>query len=376
MNQAVPLSPPRILVAPLDWGLGHATRCIPIIRRLLQAGCTVLLAGEGKTEHLLRTEFPHLLHLHLPGYRVRYARTGWGLAAVLAQQLPQILKSIKAEKSWLEKVVTEHRIDAVISDNRYGLHHPEVYSIIMTHQLQVQTPLGRAGNALVQQVLYRYINRFDACWIPDYETAPGLAGALSHPARLPRIPVSYLGPLSRFAKSEDSLPHYILVLLSGPEPQRTLLEEKLLAQVKGYGQAVLFVRGLPGTVGLPQVPYHVNIVNHLSANALQKALEGAQWVVARTGYSTVMELMALQKKSILIPTPGQTEQQYLARLLMQSNHALCIPQHKFDLSKAVALAQQFNYRFPEEAETDLPAVDALLQKLHANSLEKNVSNSF
>ena len=359
--------PPRILVAPLDWGLGHATRCIPLIRLLLQRGCYVLVAAEGAAEHLLRTEFPQLHYLHLEGYRVRYAKTGLGLVAAIARQLPRLLKSIKAEKAWLRKTVEQYGIDAVISDNRYGLYHPDVFSVLVTHQLQIQTLLGKPGHLLLQRLHYQFINRFNACWVPDYEAAPGLAGDLSHPAKLPHVPLIYLGPLSRFYAGVDQLQHYVLVMLSGPEPQRTLLEQQLLAQLKSYGGPVLFVRGLPGTVGLPNVPYHVNIMNHLGAGAMQQALQGAQLVIARTGYSTVMELMALQKKSILIPTPGQTEQQYLARHLMKHRYALCLPQKGFGLAAAVQLAQQFNYTFPkvEDEESGLiKAIDTLLEKIN------------
>lgn len=379
MKPTSPASQPRILVAPLDWGLGHATRCIPLIRLLLQRGYTVFLAGEGKVEHLLRTEFQQLPFLPLEGYRIRYAATGPGLMAAMVKQLPALLKTIKRENSWLAQMVEKHKLDAVISDNRYGLHHSSVYSILITHQLQIQTPFGAVGNAVLQKLTYRFINYFNACWVPDNETAPGLAGALSHPARMPAIPVRYLGPLSRFVKEEEGLEHYLLVLLSGPEPQRTLLEQKLLAQVQGYGGPVLFVRGLPGTVGLPKVPYHVTIVNHLSANAAQQALNGAQYVVARTGYSTVMELMALQKKSILIPTPGQTEQQYLAKLLMQQNRALCLPQHKFDLSKSMELANAYNYKWDglEMGNHLDQAVDALLEQLPAKKQQaENASKPF
>lgn len=379
MNQPNAATQPRILVAPLDWGLGHATRSIPIIRLLLQKGCAVFLAGEGKVEHLLRTEFPQLPFLALQGYRVHYAATGLGLVAAMVRQIPAVLKTIREENSWLQKIVAEYGIDAVISDNRYGLYHPSVYSILITHQLQIQTPFGPSGNALLQKLTYRFINRFNACWVPDNETAPGLAGALSHPAKMPQVPITYLGPLSRFSRNGEELAHYILVLLSGPEPQRTLLEHQLLEDVKQYTQPVLFVRGLPGTVGLPKVPYHVTIVNHLAAHAAQKALDGAQYVIARTGYSTVMELMALQKKSILIPTPGQTEQLYLAKLLQQQRRALCLPQAHFNLSKAIALAENFLYKLDEVPETGglEMAVDELLLKLNKdNTAKENISKPF
>jgi uncharacterized protein (TIGR00661 family) len=364
MTPAKASANPRILVAPLDWGLGHATRCIPVIRTLLTNGATVLLAGEGKAETLLRTEFPELLFLNLPGYRIRYGKSAVGTFTALVQQVPKLLRTIAFETSWLDAAVAEHRIDAVISDNRYGLHHPRIPSIFITHQLLVKTPLRRT-DTLLQTQIYRYINQFTACWVPDVAEAPGFAGALSHPEKKPAIPVTYTGPLSRFMPAEPVLPYYLLVLLSGPEPQRTLLEERILQQAQLFKNAMLVVRGLPGHTGLPKVPYHVTITNHLPTATLQQAIESAQFVISRCGYSTVMDLMALQKKCIFIPTPGQTEQQYLAQHLMKSNHALCIPQAKLQLATAVELAAAFPYRFPAIEKTDAlqTAVEALLQQL-------------
>jgi len=354
---------PRVLVAPLDWGLGHATRCIPIIRTLLTNGATVWLAGDGKIGHLLKTEFPELSFLPLPGYGVTYGRTRMGTLAALAAQVPKLLYAIQQETRWLQQVVRDFKIDAVISDNRYGLHHPNVFSVFITHQLLIKTPLHRT-NLLLQNLVYRYINRFDACWVPDAPGNDTLAGMLSHPQKLPAVPVTYLGPLSRFSYTMPELTHYLLTLLSGPEPQRTILEEKLLHQAKLFQNPILLVRGLPGAVGVPKVPYHITIVNHLPAPTLQKAIAGAQFVISRCGHSTVMDLMILQKKCIFIPTPMQTEQEYLAQHLMQQNFALAIPQQKFVLRNAVALADSFPYRFPVVEKTDAlkRAVTDLLQQ--------------
>jgi UDP:flavonoid glycosyltransferase YjiC (YdhE family) len=355
---------PRVLVAPLDWGLGHATRCIPVIHTLLKNGSDVWLAAAGKTAILLKTEFPQLPLLHLPGYGIRYGNSRWGTIAALVRQVPKLLRAIKTEEVWLRQVVAEHGIAAVISDNRYGLHHPAVYSVLMTHQLQVKTFL-RSTDRLLQKQIYRYIQNFNACWVPDVEGLPNLAGGLSHPKKVPQTPVTYLGPLSRFVPGTLVLTHYILVLLSGPEPQRTRLEEMVLQQAKLFQTPILIVRGLPGHTGLPQVPYHVTIVNHLPAATLQKAIEAAQFVVSRSGYSSIMDLMMLQKKCIFIPTPMQTEQEYLAQHLMQQNWALCMPQSRFQLKAAVALAETFPYQFPALEKNDAlqHAVEHLLQQL-------------
>jgi uncharacterized protein (TIGR00661 family) len=352
MSQAKTSSKPKILVAPLDWGLGHATRCIPIIKALINQGCTVFLAGEGSTKNLLQKEFPELNFLSLEGYRVQYAKSRWKLPFSIAAQIPKILSAIKKENSWLQTVVEKHSIDAVISDNRFGLYHPSIPSVFITHQLSIKTGLGSFADRWLQKLNYNYINRFSECWVPDAAGENNLGGELSHPKGFPATPVKYIGPLSRFSELTNENPKHILILLSGPEPQRTILEDQLLKQLKNYTAPVVFVRGLPGHAEEIKVPAHVVAYNHLPAEELQQKIVQALFVVSRCGYSTVMDMAALQKKSILIPTPGQTEQEYLAKHLMKKNFALCVEQKKFHLTNALELASVFNYQLAKFSATN------------------------
>lgn len=335
---------PNILVAPLDWGLGHATRCIPLIQELLRCQCKVTIAACGRGKALLQQEFPQLPVLSLQGYEIQYAATAWGLALKIVAQIPKLFAAIQREKAWLEKLVAEQAFDAVISDNRYGLHHPQLRSVFITHQLGIKAPVAWV-EGLLRRTAYRYINRFDECWVPDAEGPDNLAGDLSHPGKLPQVAVRYTGSLSRFrrqnAKKQEGA---LLLLLSGPEPQRSLLEACLLKDLKEYTKPVVLVRGLPGTHERLNAGPNVSVYNHLTAAALEKKLAEASLVVSRCGYSTVMDLAALQKRSILIPTPGQTEQEYLAQHLMKQNLALCVAQKKFRLKTALSLAVTFPYR--------------------------------
>ena len=332
----------RVLIAPLDWGLGHATRCIPIIRELLSRGYEVLIAGEGTIKFLLQKEFPGIECLPLKGYDIEYARSkAWFLPRIL-MQIPKLLISIKKEKKWLEKIIEKNKIDIVISDNRFGLNNKKIYSIFITHQLFIKTPLMEEW---LQKLNYRFINQFDECWIPDIQEKPNLAGKLSHPEKLPTIPIRYIGCLSRFTPTPALLEKHLLILLSGPEPQRSLLEKKLIAQLKNFSSPVLLVRGLPGNSDSIEMGPQITCINHLPAQVLQKAVIEASFVIARSGYSTIMDLMKLKKKSILIPTPGQTEQEYLAEHIMQQNFAFTIEQQNFDLQKALSAAQSFPYSF-------------------------------
>lgn len=334
----------RILLAPLDWGLGHATRCIPLISALVNQGHEVFVAGDGRIKTLLLQEFPEIPFLTLKGYEIHYSKTKIGLPFTIVRQIPKILKSVQYEHRWLNKMLHKYSFDVVISDNRYGLFHPQVHSVFITHQLLIKAPFHLIEQVL-QKINYYFINKFDECWVPDREQPPYLAGELAHPSKLPKVSVKYIGPLSRLQRNgAANTGQHVLILLSGPEPQRSILEQKILQQVGNISSPVLLIRGVPGELAIPDVATHVVVKNHLPAQELQRALSEASIVISRCGYSTVMDLMAVKKKSILIPTPGQTEQEYLARYLMQQNLALCIPQNKFNLQSALSLASSFPYQ--------------------------------
>jgi uncharacterized protein (TIGR00661 family) len=335
----------RILVVPLDWGLGHATRCIPVIRELLAQNCEVWLAGEGAQEQLLKTEFPELPFLELPGYRIRYAKTARGLIWKMIQQGPKMQRAIQYEHRWLKKVVTEQGFDAVISDNRYGLYHAAIPSIFITHQLTIKSSWGKWTEKIIQKRNYKYINRFTACWVPDVAEENNLAGELSHPQFKLNIPVHYISLLSRFEKKDTAAKkNHLLIVLSGPEPQRSMLEEKIITDISHYNYTATIVRGLPGIPSLLPSTNMLKFYNHLPAAELNAAMQEAEYVISRSGYSTVMDIIALGKKSILIPTPGQTEQEYLGKSLMGKRMAVCISQKNFSLHTVLSAAENFDYK--------------------------------
>lgn len=344
---------PRILVAPLDWGLGHATRCIPLIRQLLALECDVWLAGEGAQEKLLAAEFPMLRFLPLPGYRISYAKTRKGLAWKIIKQVPKIVRAIRHENKWLRKMVSLHKLNAVISDNRYGLYHPGLPCIIITHQLQIKSSAGKWTEKIIQRQNYKYINRFTACWVPDREKENTIGGELSHPRSLPAIPVHYIGLLSRFEKNDSSpnpvkkKKNHLVMLLSGPEPQRSTLEELIIRDISHYNFTATIARGLPATATILPSTNMIKFYNHLPAEELQEAILAAEYVISRSGYSSIMDILALQKKSILVPTPGQTEQEYLGTYAMKKGLAVCVQQKDFSLTSAVAMASDFQYEMPE-----------------------------
>lgn len=328
----------RILVAPLDWGLGHASRCIPVVDFLItHLSAKITIAANGPQKALLQEAFPQVAFLHPPDYRVSYNKNRAATIASLALAVPRILQTIRAENRWLKRVLQQQPFDAIISDNRYGCHHPDVPSFFITHQLLVKTPFGNRADRLVQRWLYRYINCFREVWVPDDAAAPALAGELSHPPELPKVPVQYLGPLSRLKAVPKTGSTRLLVLLSGPEPQRTLLEEAVFREWRrAPGKSLVCLRGLPlAKEAPPQLPNAI-VYNHLQASALEQEIANAEIILCRSGYSTIMDLLPLGKTCVMVPTPGQTEQEYLADLLAGQGKIRKMLQSEFSLAGILA----------------------------------------
>jgi uncharacterized protein (TIGR00661 family) len=336
-------SKPRILVAPLDWGLGHATRCIPIIFKLLQQNCDVLIAADGAGKFLLQKEFPGLAFIDLNGYRIQYSRKKNRLPVKLLLQFPKLIYRVYSERRWLKHIVHQYQIDAVISDNRLGLSHKKIPCIYITHQLQIKTG-NRFSESIAQKIHYHFINKYSACWVPDVSGEINLSGGLSHPAVFPKTPVTYLGLLSRFEKIDAEVKYDLCVLLSGPEPQRSIFEKIVLHDLKKFEGTAFVVLGLPGKLQIVKPgPGQVEIQNHLPAEELGLLLQRSKIIICRSGYSSVMDLVKLLKHAILVPTPGQTEQEYLAGYLQDQHLFYTVQQKDFSLSGALEAFNNFNF---------------------------------
>ena len=327
----------RILICPLDWGLGHATRCIPIINELLKNKYTVFIAASGRPLELLKQEFPKLGFVKFPGYNIKYG-TGRNLAFKIALQAPKILRGIKRENKQLAAIIAKHKIDCVISDNRYGCWNKNVYSIFITHQLNVKSPLFETQ---LNKIVTNYIKKYNECWVPDFEDDfENLSGDLCHKFQLPEN-TSFIGPLSRFSYKSNSVKSIdVLVMVSGPEPQRTLFQDLVLEQLEKTKLQTIVACGTPEqkidkTIGT------IRVISHLDSKKLEQVILKSKIVIARSGYSTIMELAKLQAKAIFIPTPGQTEQEYLAKTLMSKKIAFSQQQDDFDLEVAMQESEKY-----------------------------------
>jgi uncharacterized protein (TIGR00661 family) len=351
----------HILIAVLDWGLGHATRSIPVIHCLLANHCKVSIAGNGASLTLLKQEFPNLYLHELPSYKVTYPSNGFFFWSLFFQS-PRIFKAIQKEKRQIETLVSENQIDAIISDNRYGCYSDKVPSVLINHQVNIQLPKSLLWTrAIVDYLNHRLIKKFDSCWVPDFPSG-GFTAKLSETKKLN---VRFIGMLSRFVPNdvvqENDL---VLGLVSGPEPQREIFEKLLITEFKKLKQPCLIIRGLPHLIPNETRDGEVTLMTHAPASELQRIICKAGMIISRSGYSTIMDLHALGKKRVIfVPTPGQTEQEYLADELKKRKIAYTQTQDQFNLSEAIHRSKEYSGFDASVHHTNL-LNDALQDMLH------------
>ncbi|MBQ5387671.1 MAG: hypothetical protein IIU55_01150 [Paludibacteraceae bacterium] len=321
----------KILIAPLNWGLGHATRCIPLICQHLAAGDEVVLGGDGDSIALLRHRFPQLRIIDLPSLELCYTHSttqrGFYLRAI-----PALIRFTIADHYYLSQLLAREHFDMVISDNRFGFFSRDTHSVYMTHQLYVKLPKRLKIFQPFARALHAYIyKRYNEVWVPDYNhPTDNLAGALAHGGRFDQY-AHYIGPLSRFAINNqlpivnnpsttinNPLPITNLAILSGLEPQRTLFEKELVEHFRHTDTPTLIIRG---KIGGPATATHIGSVTllpYISDDQLLPLMQQAKKIIVRSGYSTIMDLavLGMLNKAEFHPTPGQSEQEYLAQVLM------------------------------------------------------------
>lgn len=342
--------PSHVLVSPLNWGLGHASRCIPIIQYFLEQGCKVSIASDGNALQLLKDEFPELDVLELHSTKVTYSTFGFYFYLKLILQGFGLQKRALKDEDLVEAYVESHGVDLIVSDHRFGTYSKGVKSVIICHQLQFKAGLFSYSSSYFNA---QQLNRFAEVWVPDTTTSPNLSGILSQSNRV-KVPVKTIGVLSRFEqlKLEETIDY--LAVISGPEPLRTQFEQKLIKSFSALkSRNNVIVRGVYEQEKLEDLP-HLKFYNHLKSEELNQLICSAKLVICRSGYSSVMDMASLGKKAFFVPTPHQGEQDYLAKRLEQKKIAPYASQEKFQTSslKNVELYSGFNSeeirRFPLE----------------------------
>jgi len=348
----------KVLVAPLDWGLGHATRCVPVIREFLNQGAEVELAVVRSNAALLRGFFPNLRQRLAPSYNIVYPKHGYNMGLWLVKNGVHLRTVMNYEHRFAEEMVERYHYDVLVSDNRFGFYSRGAKSIYMTHQRRIAfpkmlsafEPLGMLWHASVMK-------HFDEVWVPDLPEAPGYAGSMSHVKACP-VPVKYVGALSRFEGEDLKLNaderYRFVAVVSGVEPARTRLENalrKTLVKLPGRHAIIL---GKP-SVGVQKTSeQNLDLFTHLPDNEFASVVKNAQWVISRGGYSTVMDMAVLGAKCVFVPTPGQYEQVILGRDLAREGFAATIDESKFSTETLLAtISEKGNVALPKPSDNDL-----------------------
>lgn len=328
----------HILYAVLDWGLGHATRSMVIIRYLLSKNVKVSIIGNGDSLLLLKEYFPQCTFYNVEGIKIIYP-TAEPLSIHVIRKTPSYLRAIKKEHFLIDKLIDEIKPDALISDNRFGAYTSKISCVFISHQLRIRPPFP---SKFLESFIY-YFNRkklshFKTIWVPDYEKYPGITGWLSHhPKAIREMKPIFIDPLSRFTnmQSADIPDRYeLLILISGPEPQRSNFEKICRQQAKISGLKTLIVRGKPKESETIQEGL-ITEVPHLKSEVLKAHFEQSKYIVCRSGHTSMMDLAYLKRTAICIPTPGQTEQEYLAKLLSEQHFIVAQKQNNFNLQQAI-----------------------------------------
>lgn len=333
----------KILFAVLNWGLGHATRSIPLIQALSEHN-EVYLASTGRSLDLLRQEFPDLPSFDFPDYGSHYSKSGYLLIPYLGLQMPIILGRLVKERHRTEQLVREHQLDMVFSDSRFGVYSPTVPSYFITHQLRFPLPGVLRKMEFLSEWYNRYFFRhFERIFVVDVKEKPNLSRDLSHKGKITHHEkLVYLGALSSITPRETGEDIDVLITISGPEAARTVFESKIMAQVNSIPGKKMVVLGKPGAPNGYEKSDDLEIYPHVPRERMSELMNRAKLIVTRSGYSTIMELIALNKKALLVPTPGQTEQEYLAKYYRQEHMFHVAKQRKLNLKQEIEQAQQSN----------------------------------
>jgi len=332
--------PTHVLVAPLNWGLGHASRCIPIINYFLEQGAIVSIASDGAALELLKEEFPDLNSLELNSSEVVYSSSGFFFYLKLILQGHGLKERAKKDEILVESYAEKNHVDLIISDHRFGAISKTIKSVIISHQLKFKAGLFSKASSFLNA---KHHNRYDEVWTPDAEVPFDLSGVLSHSKQV-KVPTRRIGVLSRFSKIELPVEIDYLAVISGPEPLRTSLEKCLIAafQVLSSKKTVI-VRGVYNTESLNDLP-NISFYNHLKSEELNALICRSKLVVCRSGYSSVMDLACLGKKAFFIPTPHQGEQEYLAKRLEKLGIAPFSNQEDFKVSDLERIRQYSGFK--------------------------------
>ena len=299
------LSNQKILVACNDWGMGHLMRSIPIINQLLKQENEIVFVGTDFQLKVLKEYISSIETILQQGYPFSFKGDGkWSLE--MLRNTRNLLQGIKADKKFVSKIITEKKITLIISDHRYGFRHQTIPSIFITHQ--VTLPL-KGIQQVANQWHAKQLKKFTSIWVLDTDKHQ-FAGKLS--TTKIALPIQYIGIQSRFSHREHETQNYILAVISGPEPYAEQLFNEIIQLAHHTDDKIICI--CQKKYHFTDLPNSLEIVNNASWLTMDELFYNCKSIISRSGYTTIMDNVILQKPIRYIPTPGQLEQAYLFQL--------------------------------------------------------------
>jgi len=304
----------EIIYGVCSWGLGHATRSLPVIRKLISEDYHVTVISNGRSLEVLKKELgPDLQYVDIPDYPMLLSENTRQFLAKSMVYWPVFIKRIEDGLAQLQKILQKKHYDCIISDARYDMYSKKIPSFFISHQMRIMNPLQiQMFERAMERFNQFFFKRFIDVIVPDYKE-DNLSGDLSHHLRrIDEDSIHYVGVLSDFSKRPLKKDIDYLISISGPEPQRSMLEEKLASQAHELEGNVVMTLGKAENYSIVKKK-HLTTYSFVTKELREELLNRAKLVVSRSGYSTIMDVAVVGTKALFIPTPGQIEQEYLSQ---------------------------------------------------------------
>lgn len=331
----------KIIYGVCSWGLGHATRSLPVIRKLIEEDNELTIISNDRSLELLKKELGEEIdYFDIQDYPMLLSENSRQFMAKSIVYWPSFIARMESGLQSLKKILENKKYDRIISDGRYDIYSRKIPSFFISHQMRIMNPLRikmfERGSEIFNLFFFK---RFAGVIVPDYKE-DSLSGELSHNlGRIDENKLHYVGALSDFKKKNAKKDIDYLISISGPEPQRTMLEEIILKQVEGLDGNIVITLGKSENFE-KFVNKNVETRSFLTKEEREDYLNRAELIVSRSGYSTIMDLAVIGKKALMIPTPGQIEQEYLGYYHNNMGTFYSVNQNRIDVVKDSKIAKK------------------------------------
>ena len=331
----------NVIYGVCSWGLGHATRSLPVLRKLLDEGNNVTVIGHDRSLKLLQNELGKNVEYHdIPDYPMLLSENTRQFLAKSTVYWPIFIKKIESGLQQLSKLVSKKPYDIIISDARYDMYSKKIPSFFISHQMRIMNPLRikmfESGSELFNLFFFK---RFSGVMVPDYKD-DDISGDLSHNLkRIDEDKLHYIGVLSDFQKKKVKKDIDYFISISGPEPQRSMLEKKLLSQVQQLEGNIVITLGKSEKISQTKTR-GITMYSFLTKEKREELLNRAKMVISRSGYSTILDLAVIGTKALMTPTPGQIEQEYLAEYHNKKGTFYSVNQNDIQLKRDIEIAKK------------------------------------